>query len=245
MNTMKCDEIRCLLEDDARDTREDAAVRDHLAGCSACAAYATSLDAQNAAVKRSLSFKPDELRFERLKRAAAQRIQQDVRPPAQRWRIVAIAAGIAAMLAVAVGIYSMNTGKPDSPMAGQTLGTTGNVLNQVAELQTKIRATQVLDELVQLQAAMDAPEDQDGKSTAEDAELYIERILALHGSDELAYRETLLGIDRSGVSGRLKKLRDSFAADAPKPVLASLDLAIATFDQAGQIVQSKEVAYAD
>ncbi len=239
---MNCDEIRCLLESDARDAAEDAAVRRHLESCNDCAAYAGAMRAQDNLVKRALTQASDEVRFARVKRRLSEGIDRE-RNVGARWRWFAAAAGsIAASVLICAGIYF--AARTSGPL-DETRLNARDVFSQVDELQTKIRSTQVLDELVQLQAAMDGPEDQDGKSAAEDAELYIERILALHGTNEQAYRETLLGIGRSGVSARLRKVRESLTADAPKPVVASLDLAIATFDQAGQIVQAKEVACAD
>ena len=238
---MNCDEIRCLLESDARDAAEDAALRRHLDACKECAAYAGAMRAQDALVKRAMTPKNDEVQFSRVKLRLSQSIDRE-RKVGSRWRKFALAGSIAASVLICAGIY-WATGTKGS--LGETKFGARDVISQVDELQTKIRSTQVLDELVQLQAALDGPDDQDGKSAAEDAELYIERILALHGTNEQAYRETLLGIGRSGVSARLRKVRDSLTADAPKPVVASLDLAISTFDQAGQIVQPKEVACAN
>ncbi len=243
---MTCDEIRLTLESDAPTVAEQTALRDHLASCSHCSEYAASIRNEDATFARALTTRTDDVSFERVKANVARDIKREHRS-ISRWRIVTFVGSIAAMLVVSVLAYRIvYTPKATTQIAIQpTTNSTPNVFQQVAELQTKIRSTQLLDELNQLQTALDAPEDKDGKSTAEDAELYVERILALHGTNELAFRETLHGVDRSGVSMRLQKLRDAMTSDVPKPVIAALNLAIATFDQAGKIIQSKEVAYAN
>ncbi|MEI6233371.1 MAG: hypothetical protein WCT04_09975 [Planctomycetota bacterium] len=252
---MTCDDIQLLLENDAPSPAEAATLRAHLATCADCSAYAAEIREHDVLIARALSTPADAVAFERLKSGLANRIDADHRARSH-WRWMPLAGGIAATVLVCIGaVWLAKTPSNDPDIASKdstkivapdTL-LTGNVLTQVADLQAKIRTTQVLDELVQLQTAMDAPDDQDGKSTAEDAEMYLERILALHSANEVAYRETLRGVDRSGVSTRLRSLRDSLTNDAPKPMVAALNLAIETFDHAGRIAraQTKEVACAN
>jgi hypothetical protein len=106
---------------------------------------------------------------------------------------------------------------------------------RVVKLQDTVRDKQVLDELEQLEETFEKAGDGEAKSLAEDAELYVERILALDTHDPEQMREILAGIRSAGITSRFDKLRESITDDAPAPLQDSLKLAAATLAEASEL----------
>ena len=102
-------------------------------------------------------------------------------------------------------------------------------------MQATVRDKQVLDELEQLQETFENSGDGEAKSLTEDAELYVERILALDTKDPEQMREILGGIHSADIKARLEKLRESLSDDAPAPLQDSLKLAAATLSEASEL----------
>src|SRR5262249_43912236 len=156
-----------LLEDDAPGASEAQALKTHLAACPACAAYASELKQQNATLRRALTSPADDVGFARVKRGLATRLAQD---SARRifWRRTAWAAGTPAALVVVVVLtwhFSApnDTGPSVAAPTLPTLDRHGDIFTQVASLQTGVRNTQVLDELSQLQVALESSDDSEAK----------------------------------------------------------------------------------
>ena len=131
---MTCDEIHLLLESDSRDAKEDAALSEHLSACPTCSAHAAEMCKQDALMKRALTMKSDEVQFERVKSRLARDINQD-RVARLRWRMLALAGSVAAMLMVGVSIYWLNAPTiVNTPIAEQPIAASSDVFNQVADL---------------------------------------------------------------------------------------------------------------
>jgi hypothetical protein len=131
---MRCDEIGPLLVDYADAATSDAdsiRVERHLAECAACRA-------ELAALRRSLCL------LESVWADADVAVAPHARPlPVPRWRLAAALGGVAAAMAVAIGVYRAERPADDPPpvMANASEGTTSNA--QVAA----VDATTDVDDL--------------------------------------------------------------------------------------------------
>jgi cell fate (sporulation/competence/biofilm development) regulator YlbF (YheA/YmcA/DUF963 family) len=185
---------------------------------------------------------PAEEQWLRVKAGLAERIELQLvwqRRLRRTWWSLAAAAAV--LLCVCGGLVVFRGQTPNF----QTAGNWGqspkyeSLASGLARLQQEVRNKQLLDELEQLQIAFREAGDADGKSVAEDAELYVERILALDGAHPDQASEILAGIKAAGIHQRVQKVRESIADDAPAPLRASLDLAATTFDQAVFLASAK------
>ncbi|MCY3023769.1 MAG: tetratricopeptide repeat protein [Planctomycetota bacterium] len=220
---MNCDEARVLLEETGPRSR-DAAVAEHLAGCQDCGRYAAGLEGENALLQQGLATPPDEARWQRVQAALAARLARHAAARVRARRLWWTLASAAAMALISVAAWLAFNGPASREEAA--------IAKEIAHLQKEVRDKQVLDELEQLQIVFHESGDAEGKSAAEDAELYLERILALDAKHAEQSREVLAGIRAAGIHQRLRQVRESIADDAPAPLRASLDLATSTLGAA-------------
>ncbi|HEY3319650.1 MAG TPA: hypothetical protein VGP72_04150 [Planctomycetota bacterium] len=232
---MTCDDVRVALEDDGP---RSGPVAEHLGTCSACAQYAQQLAAENRVLAEALNDPVDEARWQKIKAGLNNRLLNETQPAVVlRWRRwpAAAAAAIACTLLGGLLLYYWAAGQaPETasvPAAGDSFSA------QLGRLQQQVRERQLLEDLEQLQAAF--KDDSDAKSTAEDAELYVERLLALDISTPEQSREILAGIRAARISERLQEVRQSLSEETPKPVISSLESAAATLSEAGRIATAE------
>lgn len=235
---MNCEEAHVWLEGVAT-AAEEAAVADHLRQCPACAQYAAGLAGEDRALQQALSGRRDEVRWERVKSGLAARIDsyEAGRQRRRRWLWAAAGAAAVALCLVTASVlhrhrHSTNAIAGAHDSRGKALQTIGALTARLSSLQEEVRARQILDELEQLQIAFRNAGDAEAQSVAEDAELYLERIMALDPKQLDQTREILAGIKAAGIQQRLQRVRDSIADDAPTPVRTSLELAAAAVSQA-------------
>lgn len=231
---MNCEEARAFLEGCATSPPDDPAVAAHLRQCSACSDYAAGLPGENRMLEQVLTVLPGEARWQRVKTGLAARLSWDAALRRRKRRILWAAA--AAVLAFSVTTALLRR-------AGQP-GPSEVLAASVTTLQEEVRAKQVLDELEQLQIAFRETGDADGRSVAEDAELYVVRILALDARRPDETREILAGINAAGIHDRLQRVRESIAEDAPAPLRASLELAAATLTRAARLADTRGRSHA-
>ncbi len=227
---MDCEVARLSMEQD--NATESPEITAHLACCAECRAYEAELRHLNAALRAVLSAEPDRQRWTRLKQRVAARL--DVSEARRRawtntWRVVAALVAVAAL-----GVIAFDALRPS--MSG-TQASAKRLSARVAELQQRVRDKQLLEELEQLQIAFKENGDAEARSVAEDAELYVERILSLELDQVDQLREILAGIRAAGISQRLERVRASLRDDAPRPILTSLEMAEATLNEAGRIIK--------
>jgi hypothetical protein len=227
---MNCEEIQVLLEG-GTSPAEEAVVAEHLGQCAACAQYAARLEEENRVLRKALALPPGAERWQRVKARAAAGADLETFSRTRRRRAYWAVAGVAAAVAFSVTIIIVrrDTG----------VQTPESLAAHVATLQEEVRSSQVLDELDQLQIVFRETGDADGRSVAEDAELYVERLLALDAQRVDQAREVLAGIKAAGIHKRLLRVRDSISEDAPTPLRASLDLAASTLGKAAYLADSK------
>jgi hypothetical protein len=224
---MNCEETRAFLEDDGP---LDGAAAEHLRQCAACAEYAGQVKRENAALQAALSVPPDDAAWRRVNAGVAARRSASA---ARERRLTWLCAGLAAAIALAVGlglIHGMQ--RQDGLASGDGLAA------QVLRLQEDVRSQQVLDEIVQLQVAFAGAGDAEAQSAAEDAELYLERILSLDARRTDQSHEILAGIKAAGIHDCLRRMKDSLHADAPEPVTKSLDLAARALGEAARLADA-------
>ena len=247
---MTCHEIQQALEalsDPAAPAAAelDAKVGAHLLTCPACSAYAARLERDDAVLAEVLSAPGRDSDLAAHRRAVASKIKSfEVRRGWSRRAWVATAA--AAMLALtAWGVVNFVNPKTSEVAQADPVPHVGPITVQdhseealsarVTKLQATVRDKQVLDELEQLQETFENSGDGEAKSLTEDAELYVERILALDVKNPDQMREILSGIHSADIKTRLEKLRDSLSDDAPAPLQDSLKLAAATLSEASEL----------
>jgi hypothetical protein len=226
---MNCEDIRAMLEDASEAAK--AEVAGHIRGCEACADYAARLSAENEVLSRALSTEPDEKRFQQVRAGVAREIASSKVTRQRQWIVWAASSAAAAVMAVGLAIYQFQSDSDELAMS-------------VSRLQQSVREKQVLDELEQLQIAFKDSGDEDATSVAEDAELYVVRILSLDPSQSSASREILAGIKEAGISARLHQVRDSIIDEAPKPLLSSIELALSTLEEATRLSEKEERRHA-
>jgi len=226
-------------------------VAEHLRQCAACAEYAARLAAENRVLAEALSQPPAEERWQRVKAGLEERMALELAWRGRRHRAVwAMAAAAAVFLCLGAGFLAYRHLKPDagnelvsdkatSGVGGQVRAGQDTLASGLARLQEEVRTKQLLDELEQLQVLFRDAGDADGRSVAEDAELYVERILALDGSHPDQASEILAGIKAAGIHQRVQKVRESIADDAPAPLRASLELAASTLGRAVFLASEK------
>jgi len=241
---MNCEEAQVYLEGCGAGPPDDGAVAEHLRQCTACAQYAASLAAENRILEEMLSRPPSEAQWQRVKAGFNGRMALELAWRGRRLQAVwAVAAAAAVVLCLGAGFLAYRHLRPDGGkelVSGRAPSRSGGPASQapnslasgLARLQEEVRSKQVLDELEQLQIVFREAGDADGRSVAEDAELYVERILSLDGSHPEQASEILAGIKAAGIHGRVQKVKESIADDAPAPLRASLELAAATLDKA-------------
>jgi hypothetical protein len=244
---MDCQDVRKHLKSlSQQPAAADEAVARHLAECADCAAYSDQFATQEVAMKTALSSQPSDehwRRHEALVRGSLNAFER--RRTLARWTWVGAAA--AAMLAFAAwGVYSFGKpgetvakAGPQQPTANSPQPTPAQFSERLASLQESVRSKQVLDELEQLQITFENAGDAEGKSLAEDAELYVERILTIDAQQPEQVHEILAGIRQADISSRLEKLRASLSDDAPAPLQDSIKLAQATLSEASQLGEGK------
>ena len=226
---MSCEEIRAKLEDAAEAAK--AEVAEHVRGCAACADYAARLSIENEILSRALSTEPDEKRFQAVRARVAQQVAAQPVARRRQWLLWAASSAAAAVMAVGLAIYQFESESDELAMS-------------VTLLQQSVRDKQVLDELEQLQIAFKDSGDEDATSVAEDAELYVVRILSIDPTQSTASREILAGIKEAGISARLHEVRDSIMDDAPRPLLSSIELALSTLEEATRLSEKEERRHA-
>ena len=224
-------------------------VAEHLRQCATCAEYAARLAVENRVLEETLSKPPAEERWQRVKAGLERRMALELASARRRHRAVwAMAAAAAVVLCFGAGFLAYRRLKPSGELAaGQTPPRSGGpaqafagaLASGLARLQEEVRSRQLLDELEQLQIVFRETGDADGRSVAEDAELYVERILSLDGSRPEQAGEILAGIKAAGIQRRMRKVRESIADDAPAPLRASLELAATTLDKAAVLAAEK------
>jgi hypothetical protein len=243
---MTCQEVRehlkALNGQPAPAPADDAAAK-HLVECAACAAWYEEQDSRGAGLARALRVEPSDAHWQRHQAAVRAGLNSlERRRTVSRWTWVSTAA--AAMLAFAAwAVYSFGNASnnnvaqadPQQPTVNSPPPSAATLSERVAKLQESVRSKQVLDELEQLQISFENAGDADGKSLAEDAELYIERILSIDVQQPEQAREILEGIRQTDISARLAKLRESLSDDAPAPVQDSVTLAQTTLAEAGEL----------
>ncbi len=244
---MTCSDVQQALEaqSDPAAPQIDAAVSAHLKSCPACAAYAARVKRDDALLSEILSAGGHDVNFVDHRRAVTGKINAfEVRRGWSRRAWVATAA--AAMLALtAWGVVNFVHPKPSEVALvtpGAVQSSDASLSARVATLQASVRDKQVLDELEQLQETFENAGDGEAKSLTEDAELYVERILALDVKNPEQMREILGGIHAADIKARLEKLRESMSDDAPAPLQDSLKLATATLSEASDLGQPASTA---
>jgi len=257
---MNCNDVRKALH--ASQPTDDDAIARHLVDCSDCAAFAEQLDTTGPMLRRVLSAEPDDAHWSRHAAAVRSALRtNEQRRTWQRWAWVSGAA--AAMLTFcAWAVYSFGAARKSDSIALQNEPVTppkentltpvptptptptqnpapesvpAGLADRVAKLQESVRSKELLDELEQLQISFDNAGDAEGKSLAEDAELYVERILSIDVAQPEQIREILAGIKTAGISARFDKLSASINDDAPAPLRDSINLAQVTLSEAGKI----------
>ena len=243
---MDCQDVREHLKTLSRPAAVGAAAADeavakHLAECVDCAAYYDQLDTREPALKHALSALPGDehwRRHEALVRGSLNAFERRRTWGRRAW----VSAAAAAMLAFAAwGVYSFGKSGETVAKAGpqQPTANSQQLSERLASLQESVRDKQVLDELEQLQITFENAGDTEGKSLAEDAELYVERILTIDARQPEQVHEILAGIRQAGISSRLEKLRASLSDDAPAPLQDSIKLAQAALSEASQLGEGK------
>ena len=246
---MNCDDVKQALEaasDPGSAAVPSAAVAAHLEGCAACRAYAARMNSDDALLSQALSGEPRAERFQqhRLNVAASLKSVDRRRGWSRRFWIGAAAAAMLALTLFGVASFvrpasdKVAVVNPAHPPEKVGATPAAELSERLARLQENVRDKQVLDELEQLQITFETAGDAEGKSLAEDAELYVERILALDAREPEQMREILSGIRSAGISTRFEKLRESIRDDAPQPLRDSLKLAQSTLAEAGDLADA-------
>jgi TolA-binding protein len=104
----------------------------------------------------------------------------------------------------------------------------------VTQLRNRIREQKLLDDIEQLTIAFNGSGDLDAKSTIEDAELRLERILSLEKSEPDEARQTLA--DSRTIAEQLRNIQESVVEDAPAPVKSAMQRTVAALDEAAALV---------
>jgi hypothetical protein len=246
---MTCDDVQQALEaasDPGSPAPLSADVAAHLQNCAACSAYATRMKSDDVLLSQALAQEPRTEQWKQHQQHVTGSIQALDRR--QGWnRRFWIGAAAAAMLALTLWSVASfvrptsekvaveNPKLPPPKMEGLP---SAHLIERVAHLQETVRDKQVLDELEQLQITFENAGDAEGKSLAEDAELYVERILALDAKEPEQMREILSGIRSADISSRFEKLRESIRDDAPAPLQDSLKLAQTTLAEASDLADA-------
>ncbi len=104
---------------------------------------------------------------------------------------------------------------------------------KLSQLQVKMRAQNILDDVEQLSLALAESHELEAKSTTDDSELHFERLLMLENCDsEDAYAELRGSKDEAA---QLREIQDALNSDAPIEFKQALTRAITTFDEAASL----------
>lgn len=244
---MNCQDVRNHLQTlyaagtPARASSADDAVSKHLVDCAACTAFMDKLDTNTTQLQKMLLAKESAthwLRHEASLRRKLDKVDRHI--SYARWIWVSGAA--AAMLAFSAwAVFSFGQ-TPRSTVALSTdtppaVSANSNeaLAVRVSALQESLRSKQLLDEIEQLQISFENAGDAEGKSLAEDAELYVERILSIDVRQPEQVREILAGIRSAGISARFEKLRQSLSDDVPAPLQESIQQTQTLLSEASQL----------
>ncbi|MBI3828461.1 MAG: hypothetical protein HY291_03035 [Planctomycetes bacterium] len=252
---MNCEEVRLSLEE-----REDAArlpepARAHLASCPACAEYAKLFAPGGATLQEALAQPPDPAAWARVKAGLAEKIERSGKakaprarreraaPPPAFWTPLRITVAAAAGVALAVGAYFL-LHAPEQKNGTEVAqdhsehGTPNAAASaRLAKLQESVQKQYLLEELANLEGALQETANADAKSLAQDAELYVERLLALKAVDAGRAKEILGGIRSAQIARKLGDARKKLGPDAGESLTRPLDLAAEALGEAEQIAE--------
>lgn len=218
-----------------KEASADDAVSKHLVTCAECSAFMDQLDTNTTPLQKVLLSKESATHWLRHEASLRRKLDTaDRRSSYARW--VWVSGAAAAMLAFSAwAVFSFGQA-PHNTVALPAESISNEALaSRVATLQESLRNKQLLDEIEQLQISFENAGDAEGKSLAEDAELYVERILSIDVKQPEQVREILAGIQSAGISARFEKLRQSLNDDAPAPLRDSIQQTQTMLSEATQI----------
>lgn len=244
---MNCEELRLSLEENEDAARLPEAARTHLAACAECSEYASLLEPGTAALRQALSQPPDPQAWARVKAGLGAKLDKRARAPheaahpASFWTPFRLAVGAAAVLLVGAAVFLARPAPHETPVAVEEPAAAAPALNnhdaseRLAKLQDEARKQLLLEEVAVLEGALEDHADNDAKSAAQDAELYVERLLALRGVQPAYAREVLTGIRRSQISQRLQDVKKKLGDQAGETVTRPIDRLVAALGEAEKI----------
>ncbi|MCW8131290.1 MAG: hypothetical protein KIS92_13155 [Planctomycetota bacterium] len=245
---MNCEDLRLALEDSEDAARLPEPARAHLASCAECSEYASLVEPGSAALRQALSQPPDAQAWARVKAGLNAKLDKRARAPraaaqpAPFWTPFRLAVGAAAAVLLGLAVYlarpeprELPVAKDDEPSAPPAELNNQAARERLARLQDEVRAQLLLEEVAVLEGALEEHPDPSAKSTAQDAELYVERLLALKGVDPNYAREVLAGIRRAQISQRLQDVKKKLGDQAGETVTRPLDRLVAALGEAEKI----------
>lgn len=246
---MNCEEVCLSLEEREDGARLPETARAHLTSCPACAEYAKLFAPGGEALSEALSRAPDPEAWARVKAGVAKRLdrrggRRERTASPSFWTPLRMGVAAAAGVAIAAGAYFMlNDSKPkrepevamEQPPEREPQYNAAS--ERLAKLQESVQKQYLLEELANLEGALQETANADAKSLAQDAELYVERLIALKAMDPSRAREILGGIRSAQISRKLGDARKKLGPDAGESLTRPLDLAAEALGEAEQIAE--------